>query len=301
MIKQIRGVVMAIGVLAMLGACGKAETELPNAETGIAEEQAQQENQEEDQKEQAQQTNGSEQAQTDQKGTETADGKEDPEASERAETPDIPEDAVRIHEVGVRLLNVEENESILLMRRTFEAYGDQRTIEKIFRGSNVVMEKDENEQKVIVTETAFFTSEDEVWKLSCLLDGEGEEYTFEKGQVTPIEQKEFLVSTESGDEAVVILTPYGVWIQATDNWMAMSEAYQFTAELTDGSEEEIAILPLARSRQARSQEMKELPGLGDGYVMGEELQNENGDSMGGRFIFWEEISLDDIVDIHIYQ
>ena len=84
-------------------------------------------------------------------------------------------------------------------------------------------------------------------------------------------------------------------------WMVMSEAYQFTAELADGSEDEIVILPLTRSRQARSQEMKELPYLGDGYVFGEELQDENGDTRGGRFIFWEEVSLDDVVDVHIYQ
>ena len=47
--------------------------------------------------------------------------------------------------------------------------------------------------------------------------------------------------------------------------------------------------------------MKELPYLGDGYVLGEELQDENGDTRGGRFIFFEEVSLDDVVDVHIYQ
>jgi len=47
--------------------------------------------------------------------------------------------------------------------------------------------------------------------------------------------------------------------------------------------------------------MKELPYLGDGYVLGEELQDENGDVRGGRFIFFEEVSLDDVVDVHIYQ
>lgn len=298
MVKHVKGLMIAASLLMLMllmSACGKAEADLPGTETEVEVQEEQTQEKLEDPS-----VTGKEET-TEQEKEDTAEAGEDSETSANSETPDIPEDAVRIHEVGVRLLNVEENESILLMRRTFEAYGDQKKIEKIFRGSNVVMEKDENEHKVIVTETAFFTSEDEVWKLSCLLDGEGEEYTFEKGQVTPIEQKEFLVSTESGDEAVVILTPYGVWIQATDNWMAMSEAYQFTAELADGSENEIVILPLTRSRQARSQEMKELPYLGDGYVLGEELQNQKGDSMGGRFIFWEEISLDDIVDIHIYQ
>lgn len=204
-----------------------------------------------------------------------------------------------IQDVAVRLLSVEADENIGLMRRTFEAYGDQAAIERIFRGSNTVMEKDA--QKVTVTETAFFNSVDEVWKLSCLLDGEGAEYTFEEGQITAMEQKEFTAATDSGNQAEVILTPYGVWIQSVDNWMVMSEAYQFTAELADGSEDEIVILPLTRSRQARSQEMKELPYLGDGYVLGEELQDENGDARGGRFIFFEEVSLDDVVDVHIYQ
>ena len=119
--------------------------------------------------------------------------------------------------------------------------------------------------------------------------------------MTSMEQKEFTASTDSGNQTDLILTPYGVWIQSVDNWMVMSEAYQFTAELADGGEDEIVILPLTRSRQARSQEMKELPYLGDGYVLGEELQDENGDTRGGRFIFFEEVSLDDVVDVHIYQ
>ncbi len=298
MVKHVKGLMIAASLLMLMllmSACGKAEADLPGTETEVEVQEEQTQEKLEDPS-----VTGKEET-TEQEKEDTAEAGEDSETSANSETTEIPDDAVMIQDVAVRLLSVEADENIGLMRRTFEAYGDQAVIEKIFRGSNVVMEKDENEHKVIVTETAFFTSEDEVWKLSCLLDGEGEEYTFEKGQVTPIEQKEFLVSTESGDEAVVILTPYGVWIQATDNWMAMSEAYQFTAELADGSENEIVILPLTRSRQARSQEMKELPYLGDGYVLGEELQDENGDTRGGRFIFFEEVSLDDVVDVHIYQ
>lgn len=294
MVKRVKGLIIVSSLLMLLSACGKAEGDLPSAETGVQEEQTQESLED-------QSATGKEET-TGQEEEDTAEAGEDSETSAtsaNSETTEIPEDAVMIQDVAVRLLSVEADENIGLMRRTFEAYGDQAAIEKIFRGSNTVMEKDA--QKVTVTETAFFNSVDEVWKLSCLLDGEGAEYTFEEGQLTAMKQKEFTASTDSGNQADVILTPYGVWIQSADNWMVMSEAYQFTAELADGSEDEIVILPLTRSRQARSQEMKELPYLGDGYVLGEELQDENGDTQGGRFIFWEEVSLDDVVDVHIYQ
>ena len=293
MVKRVKRLMIAASLLMLLSACGKAEADLPGTETEVEVQEEQTQEELEDPS-----AMGKEET-TGQEEEGTAKAGEDSETSANSETTEIPDDAVMIQDVAVRLLSVEADENIGLMRRTFEAYGDQAVIEKIFRGSNTVMEKDE--QKVTVTETAFFNSVDEVWKLSCLLDGEGAEYTFEEGQITAMEQKEFTAATDSGNQAEVILTPYGVWIQSVDNWMVMSEAYQFTAELADGSEDEIVILPLTRSRQARSPEMKELPYLGDGYVLGEELQDENGDTRGGRFIFFEEVSLDDVVDVHIYQ
>lgn len=225
MVKRVKGLIIAASLLMLLSACGKAEADLPSTETEVQEEQIQ-ENLED------QSVTGKEEQARQEEGDPAAAGG-DLETAANSETTEIPEDAVMIQDVAVRLLSVEANENIGLMRRTFEAYGDQAVIEKIFRGSNTVMEKDA--QKVTVTETAFFNNSDEIWKLSCLLDGEGAEYTFEEGQMTAMEQKEFTASTDSGNQADVILTPYGVWIQSVDNWMVMSEAYQFTAGTGDKS------------------------------------------------------------------
>ena len=183
MVKRVKGLMIAVSLLMLLSACGKAEADLPGTETEV---EVQEEQTQEDLEDPS--AMGKEET-TGQEEEGTAKAGEDSETSANSETTEIPDDAVMIQDVAVRLLSVEADENIGLMRRTFEAYGDQAVIEKIFRGSNTVMEKDE--QKVTVTETAFFNSVDEVWKLSCLLDGEGAEYTFEEGQITAMEQKEF--------------------------------------------------------------------------------------------------------------
>ena len=173
MVKRVKRLMIAVSLLMLLSACGKAEADLPGTETAV---QVQEEQTQEDLEDPS--AMGKEET-TGQEEEGTAKAGEDSETSANSETTEIPDDAVMIQDVAVRLLSVEADENIGLMRRTFEAYGDQKKIEKIFRGSNVAMEKDEYEQKVIVTETAFFNSVDEVWKLSCLLDGEGAEYTIE--------------------------------------------------------------------------------------------------------------------------
>ena len=163
MVKRVKRLMIAASLLMLLSACGKAEADLPGTETEV---QVQEEQTQEDLEDPS--AMGKEET-TGQEEEDTAKAGEDSETSANSETTEIPDDAVMIQDVAVRLLSVEADENIGLMRRTFEAYGDQAVIEKIFRGSNTVMEKDA--QKVTVTETAFFNSVDEVWKLSCLLDG----------------------------------------------------------------------------------------------------------------------------------
>lgn len=146
MVKRVKGLIIAASLLILLSACGKAEADLPNAETEVQEEQTQ-ENLED-------QSAAGKEEQAGQEEEDTAEAGEDSETSVNSETMEIPEDTVMIQDVAVRLFSVEADENIGLMRRTFEVYGDQAAIEKIFRGSNTVMEKDA--QKVTVTETAFF-------------------------------------------------------------------------------------------------------------------------------------------------
>lgn len=205
-------------------------------------------------------------------------------------------------DVELTLQAVELNENIGLMRRTFVATGEWEQIEELFGNALNMSEPEQQDGKTIVTQTqtAFYKEENEIWKFSCNVHGEGAEYTFEKMATDLIEDKTFTTATDDGRQATVILTPYAAWIQTDGAWMDMADAYQFAAELTDGSEQEIAILPIARSRKAREQTLKELPYMGDGYKTGEELTDENGDAIGGRFIFYEQIALDEMTDVHIY-
>ena len=117
MVKRVKGLIIAASLLMLLSACGKTETDLPGTETGVQEEQAQ-ENLEDS-------SAAGKEAQNVQEEGNTAEAGEDSETAANSETTEIPEDAVMIQDVAVRLLSVEANENIGLMRRTFEAYGDR--------------------------------------------------------------------------------------------------------------------------------------------------------------------------------
>lgn len=216
----------------------------------------------------------------------------------------VPSDnTVMAGDVELTLQAVELNERIGLMRRTFVAAGEWEQIEELFGNALNRIEPEQQDGKTVVTQiqTAFYKEENEIWKFSCNVHGEGAEYTFEEMTTELIEDKTFTTATADGRQATVILTPYAAWIRADGAWMDMADAYQFTAELSDGSEQEIAILPLARSRKAREQTLKELPYLGDGYKTGEELTDESGNAIGGRFLFYEQIAPNEVTDVHIYM
>lgn len=220
------------------------------------------------------------------------------------ETPapsDRSDNTIQAGDVELTLCSVEINERIGLMRRTFAASGDQEQIEALFGNALNRTDPAQQDGKTISIQTAFYKEESEIWKFSCNLQGEDTEYTFREMTTESIADQSFTAATSGGRQATVILTPYAAWIRTDGAWMDMADAYQFTAVLSDGSEQEIAILPLARSRQARERTLKELPYLGDGYKTGEELTDESGDAVGGRFIFYEQISPEEITDVHIYK
>lgn len=79
MVKYIKGLIIASSLLMLLSACGKAEADLPSTETEVQEEQ-------------------------------TQENLENSETSANSETTEIPEDAVMIQDVAVRLLSVEADE-----------------------------------------------------------------------------------------------------------------------------------------------------------------------------------------------
>ena len=83
--------------------------------------------------------------------------------------------------------------------------------------------------------------------------------------------------------------------------MQKEDAYQFAAVFADGEEEEIAVLPVSRSKKAREKELRELRFFGEGYRIGQELLYENGEAAGGKFIFWEEEALDAVDSVCIYE
>lgn len=207
--------------------------------------------------------------------------------------------AVAVGELKVSLQKVEANEKIGLMRRTFTVTGDAKQAQELF--APTLAESSQEGEKTVITEIAFYNAPEELWKLSCNLAGEGAEYTLPEIQVDAIVDKEFEVSTAKGETAKVILTPYAAWIQSNGAWMQKEDAYQFAAVFADGEEEEIAVLPVSRSKKAREKELRELPFFGEGYRIGQELLDENGEAAGGKFIFWEEEALDAVDSVCIYE
>lgn len=145
------------------------------------------------------------------------------------------------------------------MRRTFTVTGDAKQAQELF--APTLAESSQEGEKTVITEIAFYNAPEELWKLSCNLAGEGAEYTLPEIQVDAIADKEFEVNTAKGETAKVILTPYAAWIQSNGAWMQKEDAYQFAAVFADGEEEEIAVLPVSRSKKAREKELQELPFL----------------------------------------
>ena len=217
---------------------------------------------------------------------------------------DSEKNSIQIDGKTVSLEQIEVNDSIHSMKRVFCVTGKE-TIEEDFLDSifqvNAATNEVEwiNNQTVSVTEMRFYNEEEEWWRLQCGNGQQMKEYTFQPVEDVGGVSKEFLIDFDE-KQISVVLTPYAVSVNCEKDWMQDRQLYQIVAVMEDGSQQEIFILPFNRSKKMEDRELLSLSYLGDGFRIGEEITNADGNATGGKLILRNEIDVDKITDVYIY-
>jgi hypothetical protein len=212
--------------------------------------------------------------------------------------------SVQIEGKTVSLEEIEINKDIQFMKRVFCITGkdnvEDEFLNRIFPANLATITVDrQSDKEVTITEVQFYENEEDWWKIQCSNGGNWEEYILDNMETDESSEKTFTCDCE-GKEISVVITPYAVSVSGEEEWMQEKKLYQFIAVLDDGSQQEIYVLPFNKSKKMEERELLSLPYLGDGFRIGEEVKNKEGNITGGKLIFSEEVDIDKISDVYVY-